>query len=243
MAVYKVIQDIEAEDHFVWKLSLRQLIYALIAAGLIWFGWWLSGELSVLALILFCILASPFVFLALPLGLDQPNDIWLLARFNFMLKPRERLWQQIGSSYRFLTITSHEEESQAPEKEVLSNSDFNYRLEALSNVLDDRGQVALNDHLASEVVQWEDQRSQQTSSLDGFFQKLLNKQHYKRHEQATQQLHRQADLPPAERRVPSGHPASPTSGRPIPAKLESIQDLKITTLEQMVQNNSPQRAS
>ena len=237
MATYKVIQDIEAEDHFIWRLSLKQLIYALIGVGLIWLGWFLSAQLTILFFIALCIPAAPFIFLALPLGLDQPNDIWLLARLNFIFKPKQRLWQQIGNSYKFLTILDKKQAPKRPSKEVLSDKDLKHKLDSLSAVLDSHGQAVLTDKMAAETGSWENQHSLETNSLDGFFGKLLNKQHSLRHQQASQHLHRKVKLNQFKKTKPSRPQRSTTPGPQKLPPLEHMQDFKISTLEQMVGNN------
>src|SRR5262245_43987443 len=96
MASYKVIQDIEAEDKLVGPLSLRQFIYAGIAA--------LCGYLSFFSLskglgLLLFIFVPPMLFtgfFAFPFGRDQPTEVWALAKIRFFLKSRKRIWDQSG---------------------------------------------------------------------------------------------------------------------------------------------------
>ena len=91
MAVYKVAQDVEADDKLIGPFSFRQFVYLIIvalAAGLAW-------GLSRIAVPLF-ILPTPIILffgaLALPLRKDQPMEIYLAAMVSFYLKPRKRLW-------------------------------------------------------------------------------------------------------------------------------------------------------
>ena len=51
MAVYKVPQDVEAEDKLLGPFSMRQFIYLIIAAMGIAIGWALAQVLLPLALI------------------------------------------------------------------------------------------------------------------------------------------------------------------------------------------------
>ena len=141
MAVYKVIQDIEAEDKLVGPLTLRQFIYAGIVIVLGFIAWQLSRAAIFLAIpfvppILF------FLALAAPIGQDQPSEVWLLAKIRFFLKPRRRVWNQDGTS-QLVTIT-------APKKvervltDGLSQTEVRSRLSALANTLDSRGWAVKN---------------------------------------------------------------------------------------------------
>src|SRR3989304_7286809 len=110
MAVYKVIQDIEAEDKLLGPLTFKGFVYALIAGllafinfrlvvatGLGDFRWGIILILS-LPMILFGVLAAP-------LGRDQPTEIWILSHVRFLLKPRKKIWDQSGIS-NLVTITA-----------------------------------------------------------------------------------------------------------------------------------------
>ena len=82
MAVYKVIQDVEAEDKLLGPLTLKGFVYAGIAVllGFISFKLamignpikWIFIPAFTLPMILFAVLASP-------LGGDQPTEVWLLS--------------------------------------------------------------------------------------------------------------------------------------------------------------------
>ncbi len=147
MATYKVLQDIEAEDKLFGPLTLKQFIFATIAIGS--------------AVACFFILSSPspmfikiplvmpflpvilvFGFLAAPIGRDQPNDIWLLARLRYLLKPHKRIWNQDGIQ-QLVTIN-------VPKKMVryysngLSQTEVKSRLQALANTVDSRGWAIKN---------------------------------------------------------------------------------------------------
>ncbi len=142
MATYKVIQDIEAEDKLIGWLTPRQAIYAaiVIVSGLIVFmlatngAWWL-GIPFLPHMILFTILAGPFVH-------DQPSEVWLIAKIKFALKPRRRIWDQSGLK-ELVTIT-------VPKKierhltDGLSQVEVKSRLQALANTIDSRGWAIKN---------------------------------------------------------------------------------------------------
>src|SRR5690349_1698957 len=95
MAVYKVPQDVEAEDKLIGPFSFRQFIYLIIVAISIAIAWGLSRLLLPLAIIPLPLILF-FGALALPLKKDQPMEIYLAAVVSFYLKPRKRLWQPDG---------------------------------------------------------------------------------------------------------------------------------------------------
>ena len=141
MSTYKVIQDIEAEDKLLGPLTLRQFIYAAIVVvmGFIVFKlaaakWFLA--LPFLPPILF------FGMLAAPFGHDQSNEVWLLAKIRFALKPRRRIWDQSGPK-ELVTITA----PKRVEKHLtngLDPSEVRSRLSALANTIDSRGWAVKN---------------------------------------------------------------------------------------------------
>lgn len=142
MATYKLIQDIEAEDHILGPLSLRQFIFGLVGA----FFWYLSFIIFVkhayFLLILFLPVALFCTFFAIPFGRDQPTEVWALAKLRFWFKPRRRLWDQSGVK-ELVTIT-------VPKKieRVLTNglnqNEVESRLKALATTLDSRGWAVKN---------------------------------------------------------------------------------------------------
>lgn len=142
MATYKVIQDIEAEDHILGPLSLRQFIYGAIAA--------VCGYLSFIAIskgasFLLAIFVPPMLFtgfFAFPWGRDQPTEVWALAKIRFYLKSRRRLWDQSGVK-NLVTITA----PKRIEKNYtngLSETEVRSRLTALASTLDSRGWAIKN---------------------------------------------------------------------------------------------------
>lgn len=142
MATYKVIQDIEAEDKLIGWMSPRQTIYAaiVVVSGFIGFlftthgVWWLTLILLP-HMVLFSVLAGPFVH-------DQPSEIWLLAKIQFFLRPRRRIWDQSGVK-ELVSIT-------VPKKierkltDGLSQTEVKSRLSALASTIDSRGWAVKN---------------------------------------------------------------------------------------------------
>lgn len=147
MATYKVLQDIESEDKLFGPFTLKQFIFAAITIiiGFVGFRIMAMGVpifVKIPAVLVLLPFFAVFGFLAAPLGRDQPNDIWLLARLRFLFKPRNRIWSQEGVS-QLVTIT-------APKKvetvvvNSYSQTEVESRLTALANTLDSRGWAVKN---------------------------------------------------------------------------------------------------
>lgn len=142
MSTYKVIQDIEAEDHILGPLSLRQFIYGLIAAFFLYLCFISVTKGAAFLLILFLPPALFCGFFAFPFGGDQPTEVWALAKIRFMFKPRVRIWNQSGVR-QLVTIT-------VPKKielqltDGLTQTEVKSRLHALANTIDSRGWAIKN---------------------------------------------------------------------------------------------------
>ncbi len=142
MATYKVIQDIEAEDKLLGPLTLRQFIYAgiVVITGFLCFQLAIHG--AILLTLPFLPIMGFFGMLAAPFGHDQPNEVWLLAKVRFALKPRKRIWDQSGIK-QLVTIT-------VPKKiehqltDGLTQGEVKSRLQALANTIDSRGWAVKN---------------------------------------------------------------------------------------------------
>src|ERR1700752_5034677 len=104
MATYKLIQDIEAEDHILGPLTLRQFIFALVTAFLLYINFLCYAQHVAFLMVLFMPPALLTGFFAFPFGRDQPTEIWALAKLRFWFKPRQRIWDQSGVK-ELVTIT------------------------------------------------------------------------------------------------------------------------------------------
>lgn len=142
MATYKVIQDIEAEDHILGPLSLRQFIFALGAAFCFYVCYLLLSKHVAFLTPVFLLPGLFAAFFAFPFGKDQPTEVWALAKIRFLFKPRRRIWDQSGVK-ELVTVT-------VPKKveEHLSNGlsehEVKSRLSALANTIDSRGWAIKN---------------------------------------------------------------------------------------------------
>jgi hypothetical protein len=148
MATYKVIQDVEAEDKLLGPLTLRQFIYAGIAAIMLYLSYFSATHHASFLLAIFLPFAFICGFFAFPWGRDQPTEVWALAKIRFMLKPRRRIWDQSGAK-DLVTVTApkqvhHEYTNGLSETEVRS------RLHALADTIDSRGWAIKNANLNME---------------------------------------------------------------------------------------------
>ncbi len=137
MATYKLIQDIEAEDKILGPLTLRQFIFALIT---VFFGYLCFIVLTKGAAFMLVVFLPPFLFFgffALPLGRDQPTEVWALAKLRFLFKPRKRIWNQSGVK-ELVTITAPKKIERHLTKGY-SQVEVDSRLHALADTIDSRG--------------------------------------------------------------------------------------------------------
>jgi len=147
MAVYKVIQDVEAEDKIVGFLTLKSFIYAIIAVALAYINFRLAiastiGPLRFVFVLVFFFPMLIFGVLAAPLGRDQPTEVWILSHVRFFLKSRKRIWDQSGVQ-ELVTITAPKK-APGPVLKNLSQSEVRSRLKALATTLDSRGWAVRN---------------------------------------------------------------------------------------------------
>lgn len=137
MAVYKVPQDVEADDKLIGPFSFRQFIYLIVVAISIAMAWGLSRLFLPLAVI-----PLPFIIffaaLALPLRKDQPMETYLSAVVSFyFLKSRKRLWQPDGID-SFVTIIPPKDADKIYTKE-LDENEATKRLSYLADLVDTHG--------------------------------------------------------------------------------------------------------
>ncbi len=136
MAVYKVPQDVEADDKLIGPFSFRQFIYLIIVAAAIAIGWGLSRLFIPLAIFPLPIILF-FGALALPLRKDQPMETYMAAIVSFYLKPRRRLWTPDGTQTLVeITVPKVVEVQRTKD---LSQSEAEQRLSYLASIVDSRG--------------------------------------------------------------------------------------------------------
>ncbi len=139
MATYKLMQDIEAEDHILGPLSLRQFIFALIAVFMFYLCFLMITTGVPFLVVVFLPPALFFGFFALPFGRDQPTEVWALGKLRFWFLPRRRVWNQSGVK-ELVTITVPKKVERVLTN-GLSQTEVHSRLQALANTIDSRGWV------------------------------------------------------------------------------------------------------
>ena len=141
MGTYKVLQDIEGEDHLILWLSPKQTIYAaivVVSCGLAF----VMAKVSPFLALPWLLPIGFFGFLAAPLRKDQPNDVWAAAQLRFYLKNRKRLWDQSGmQELVHITVPKKLEKIYT---DGLDQRQVRSRLSALSSTIDSRGWAVKN---------------------------------------------------------------------------------------------------
>lgn len=137
MAVYKVPQNVEAEDKLLGPFSFRQFIYLVISVVGIAIAWVMFSIFPPLVVI-----PLPFIIifgvLALPLKKDQPMEVYLAAMVSFFFKPKQRPWIQ-GSGETLLTITAPTEDTNKVTLKDFSQEEAQKRIDYLSKIADTQG--------------------------------------------------------------------------------------------------------
>lgn len=151
MATYKLIQDIEAEDHILGPLSLRQFIFALVAAFFFYLTFIVVAKHVLFLAPVFLLPGLFCLFFAIPFGRDQPTEVWALAKLRFLFKPRRRLWDQSGVK-ELVTITVPKKVERVLTN-GLSQGEVQSRLTALASTLDSRGWAIKNAALGGNYMQ------------------------------------------------------------------------------------------
>lgn len=136
MAVYKVPQNVEADDKLIGPFSFRQFIYLIIVvlAGVA--AWGLAQLFIGLVIIPLPIIVF-FGALALPLRKDQPMEVYLAAIVSFQLKPRKRLWDPDGVD-SMIEITAPRTVAPTLTK-TISQADAEQRIQYLASLVDSGG--------------------------------------------------------------------------------------------------------
>lgn len=204
MAVYKVPQDVEADDKLIGPFSFRQFVYLGIAAALIALAWWLAQMFIGLVLI-----PLPFIIffgvLALPLRKDQPMEVYLAAMVSFYLKPRKRLWDADGIDSLIEITVPKTVDIQLTKG--FTGGEAEERLGYLAQIVDSQGWAvrgqgaqtpnsAMNSDIyfeAQQVVDVLDSDATVAQSLDY----MIGQSDAKRHQEMIDRLHQPAATPSA----------------------------------------------
>lgn len=214
MAVYKVPQDVEAEDKLIGPFGFRQFIYLIIVAFACFVAFILSKIFIGLILI-----PLPFIIfftaIALPLRKDQPTETYLAAILQYNLKAKKRLWMPDGVLSTVEITVPHVIEEQRTKD--ISEDEAMERLDRLSQIMDTRGwaargvfnpdvnstgNISLADSVVAEADNIED-ILEETS-----FDKLISDQKTISQKAAIDRMQQAAQAPPAPVAVPA-KPATP----------------------------------
>lgn len=137
MAVYKVPQDVEAEDKLIGPFSFRQFIYLIVVAVSAAGGWGLYQLFPPMAIIPLPIILF-FGALALPLRKDQPMEAYLTAIISFyFLKSRRRFWEPDGID-SFVTIIAPKNADMKRTKDI-NEDEAEKRFSYLAGIVDSHG--------------------------------------------------------------------------------------------------------
>lgn len=136
MAVYKVPQDVEADDKLIGPFSFRQFIYLIIVAISIALAWGLA-QLSIVLVVIPLPIIIFFGALALPLKKDQPMEVYLAAIVSFHLRPKKRLWQPDGLQELVEIVAPRTKEISRTKD--LSQNEAERRLSYLAQIADTHG--------------------------------------------------------------------------------------------------------
>ncbi|HMH69786.1 MAG TPA: PrgI family protein [Candidatus Saccharimonadales bacterium] len=202
MAVYKVPQDVEADDKLIGPFSFRQFIYIIIAVISIALAWGLAQLFIPLAIIPLPLILF-FGALALPLRKDQPMEIYLAAVVSFYLKPRKRLWQPDG--IQSLVEVTAPKVVEIQRSKNLSQDEAQQRLSYLADIVDTRGWAvrgvvtpeptsAMQNDAYYEAQQAPDVLDEK-GGIAQSFDTMINQADAKRHNEMVERMHNQPAVP------------------------------------------------
>lgn len=223
MAVYKVAQDVEADDKLIGPFSFRQFIYLIIVAIAIALAWGLSRLFVGLAIIPLPVIIF-FGALALPLRKDQPMEIYLAAIVSFYLKPRRRLWVPDGIE-SLIEITAPKVVEVQRMKDI-SQTEAERRLSYLADIADTGGwairhtaEPFVNNSMSSDVFFAAQQTEDVLDDNGGIahsFENMISQSDEKRRQEMIARMHA-AQTQPAYAPPPIADPyASLTAPAPAP---------------------------
>ena len=233
MSVYKVPQDVEAEDKLLGPFSFRQFVFLIIAVIGIAIAYGLSTILLPLAIIPMPIILF-FGALALPLKKDQPMEVYLAAVISFMLKPKKRLWQPDGIERLVEVIAPKVEEKTYGNN--YDQAEVQRRLSYLANLVDSQGwsirgvnnpNSSMRADLFNEGQAANDILDENSTTAQNI-NHLINQSDVRRRQEVIQKMQtgQSATPPPAQPPQPSQPdnpaPVTPLQMNPYPTMRQSI---------------------
>ena len=233
MSVYKVPQDVEAEDKLLGPFSFRQFVFLIIAVIGIAIAYGLSTILLPLAIIPVPIILF-FGALALPLKKDQPMEVYLAAVISFILKPKKRLWQPDGIERLVEVIAPKVEEKNYGNN--YDQAEVQRRLSYLANLVDSQGwsirgvnnpNSSMRADLFNEGQAANDILDENSTTAQNI-NHLINQSDVRRRQEVIQKMQtgQSATPPPVQPPQPSQPdnpaPATPLQMNPYPTMRQSI---------------------
>lgn len=220
MAVYKVPQDVEAEDKLVGPFGFRQFVYLGIAAGSGFVGYLMINISPFLAIIPLPFIIF-FVILALPLRKEQPMETYLLALLRFYLKPKLRLWNPDGT-ITYVEIIAPKLVEQKLAKDI-SGETATERLDYLARLMDSRGwslkgqaqsSNSLRDDVAAEAQTATDVLDEDAALAQSFATKIAQKDQERREQVVSQMRQASTQASAKPRPAPAHVPRTQASQQP-----------------------------
>lgn len=221
MSVYKVPQDVEAEDKLLGPFSFRQFVFLIIAVIGIAIAYGLSTILLPLAIIPVPIILF-FGALALPLKKDQPMEVYLAAVISFMLKPKKRLWQPDGIERLVEVIAPKVEEKTYGNN--YDQAEVQRRLSYLANLVDSQGwsirgvnnpNSSMRADLFNEGQAANDILDENSTTAQNI-NHLINQSDVRRRQEVIQKMQTgQSATPPPTQTPQSSQPDNPTPAAPL----------------------------
>jgi hypothetical protein len=203
MAVYKVPQDVEAEDKLVGPFGFRQFVYLGIAGGSMFIAYLLFRISPVLVMIPLPIIGF-FIILALPLRKEQPMETYLLAVARFHLKSKLRLWNPDGT-ITYVEIVAPKAIERSLAKEYGAEA-ATQKLDYIARVMDSRGWslkgetaqpgASLTATVAAEAQNATDIMDEHNALAQSFANKIAQKDEERRQDVVTQMKQAAAEPPP-----------------------------------------------
>ena len=233
MSVYKVPQDVEAEDKLLGPFSFRQFVFLIIAVIGIAIAYGLSTIFLPLAIIPVPIILF-FGALALPLKKDQPMEVYLAAVISFMLKPKKRLWQPDGIERLVEVIAPKVEEKTYGNN--YDQAEVQRRLSYLANLVDSQGwsirgvnnpNSSMRADLFNEGQAANDILDENSTTAQNI-NHLINQSDVRRRQEVIQKMQtgQSATPPPTQPSQPSQPdnptPATPLQMNPYPTMRQSV---------------------
>lgn len=136
MAVYKVPQNVEADDKLLGPFSFKQFIFLIVSVAFFGAAWALFSVMPLLIIVPLPI-ALFFGALALPLRKDQPMEVYLAAIISFIMKPKQRIWKADGIEHLVEVVAPRVEEQQYDKG--INQTEVNRRLAYLATLVDSHG--------------------------------------------------------------------------------------------------------